>query len=110
MKHLKKFNEELGVKMTFDEVMNTEWEKEYPYDGGGPGARIEDKGVIFSYHSVWDEFMPLSHSLSKADNIKLYNVLFYSKEMYNFLKESNDPKAKEILNKINSDKNYTEGY
>ena len=50
-------------KLTFDNVMNTEWVKTFPYDADGAGAKIGDSEVIFVYSEIWDEWKPLAQSL-----------------------------------------------
>lgn len=99
-------------KHSFDTIINGSWEKHYPYDGDGPGARVmvqlsenekQDVGIPFVMPTVWDEFMPLTMNLNKEDIVKFYNMFFYAKDMFKYLQGLDDPKAKEIVNKIVSD-------
>lgn len=107
MKHLKKFNNvgKINESISFEELMNKEWTKTVPYDADGAGVSVDDEGVLFTISEIWDEYKPIAHSMSEEDIIKMYNVLYYSKDMFNLLKEIDDDRAKELINKILTDKN-----
>lgn len=110
MKHLRSFNKINEERsLTFNDVMSSNWEKTFPYDGDGAGAKVDNEGVIFTISEVWDEYKPLAHSMNDSDVTKLYNVLFYSKDMFNLLNEMEDERAKDIVNKILNDKDKPEG-
>ena len=89
-------------KYSFEKLLKEEWEKGLEEDG--ISARVEE-GVIFVLPEIYDEFRPLSHSMNEEDIIKMYNLLYYSKEMFNILKDMDNDKAKEIVDKILTDKN-----
>lgn len=98
----------MDKKLTFDEVVNSEWERTWPYDGTGPGIRIGEEGVIFTFETVWDEFRPLSHEMVNTDIQKLYNLLCNSNKMYNLIKKLDTEEAKQIINDIETSTEFPE--
>ena len=95
--------------LSFEEILSKKWVKEFPYDGDGPAVSLyseekeEADGILFVMPTIWDEFKIVSHSCSDDTVRKLYSMLFRSNEMFNLLNSMEDPKAKELVNKILSD-------
>lgn len=114
----------MGKKLTFDDVINSKWKPEYPYDGNGPGVRVvlkenidpdpdeeESEGVLFTLDTMWDEYQPVSHNMeSKDDVVKLYSVLRHSNQMYTLLKSMDDERAKQLIEMIDNAKEFPQGY
>lgn len=117
MKHLKGFevmNEGFGKNLNFEQIINSSWSKGYA--DHGPSVTCDDANgsVILTLEEQWDEFYPIAHAVSSdSDFLKLYNLLFYSKDMYKLIKEISEDlgdneyylEAKEIMKKIDTDKN-----
>jgi hypothetical protein len=99
----KKINENIS----FEDLMNSDWEKTIPYDADGAGVRVDD-GVLFTISEIWDEYKPMTHSMSKEDVTKMYNVLYYSKDMFNLLRDMDDDRARDLINRILNDRNKPE--
>lgn len=94
--------------ITFDELINQEWLKVYEADGAGaevsnPSEPDMPMGVSFIMPTVWDEFYPITHKLNEEDRTKLFNIFFYAKEMYKYMRPLEDNTAKELINKINTE-------
>ena len=97
-------------KLSFDEVIDSEWKKVY-YEGGlGPGAWAEDGkdgiGMVFNICEVWDEFLPIGYTVKADDLYKLYNVLFYSNQMFRLLQKIQTSEARELVDRILTDEFY----
>lgn len=99
--------------LTFEDVINSDWVSEVPYGGDGFGVSVRsgsgdgDYGVLYIMPMDWDEFLPLTYNLrGDEDALALYGLMYYSKDMFKLLRDIDDDRARELVDKIINNKIY----
>jgi len=95
-------------KYTFEEPLELDWKIREDYNTEDPHIIIFsdnldiDMNVVATLPTSWGDFKPVSHSMDNEEYCKVINMLFHAKEMYSIVSKSESPKAKELVEKINS--------
>lgn len=100
-------------KVTFEELLDSDWGVNRNLDEAGDiyivkvekdecdDEEEEPYGdCIATIPTCWDEFRPLSQSMTTEDVAKLFGLIMHSKDMYKLLKETDSEEAKALMKKI----------
>lgn len=69
--------------------------------------RTPDGGVVFTLPTSWGDYEPACFDMKKEEVEKAFNLIFYVKDMYKLLDSLDNAEAKELVKKIQEEKNLT---
>ena len=86
---------------TFEEIISADWKKDEEESGL---ILVETEsgvsGAVGKFMLGWDEYYPISHTLSDEDTEKMYRLLLNAGKMFRQLRKIDTPEANDLVKEI----------